>query len=219
MNGINLYAYCLNNPVNDTDSNGDMPDWLKWLLGGLAFIGAIVLTVVSGGSLAPVFIGMGVSIVGSGLIQGAITASSGGSFWSGFASGAADGAMWGGIFAFAGAAINTIKYFATTTKLYRAVSTAEYQSIKNTGKFSLKIGAFEGKQFGFKLNEVRKYANLPFNNGMYSKIVAVRVPKAELNAIMQKTFTDAFVFKSGIETIIDMDALNAIIKTIRYLNL
>ena len=75
LNGINLYAYCLNNPVNDTDSNGDMPDWLKWLLGGLAFIGAIVLTVVSGGSLAPVFIGMGVSIVGSGLIQGTITAS------------------------------------------------------------------------------------------------------------------------------------------------
>ena len=54
---------------------------------------------------------------------------------------------------------------------------------------------------------------------MYSKIVAIRVPKAELNAIMQKTFTDAFVFKSGIATIIDMDALNAIIKTIRYLNL
>ncbi len=40
----------------------------------------IGLTVLSGGALAPVFMGMGASIV----IEGAITVASGGNFWSGF---------------------------------------------------------------------------------------------------------------------------------------
>lgn len=63
-NGLNMYAYCFNNPINASDADGDIPKWLKWLLGGLAFIGAVILTAVSGGAMAPVFIGMGVSILG-----------------------------------------------------------------------------------------------------------------------------------------------------------
>ena len=54
---------------------------------------------------------------------------------------------------------------------------------------------------------------------MYSKIVAIRVPKAELNAIMQKTFTDSFVFKSGVATIFDINKLNKIIKILKFFNL
>ncbi|HIY99325.1 MAG TPA: RHS repeat-associated core domain-containing protein [Firmicutes bacterium] len=108
-NGLNLYAYCFNDPVNTSDDEGDMPNWLKWLLGILTFIGAVALTVLSGGSLTPVFVGMGISIIGGGLLQGTITAVNGGSFWQGFADGAADGALWGGIFALAGASISFIK--------------------------------------------------------------------------------------------------------------
>ena len=92
-----------------TDETGTMPNWLKWLIGGIAFIGAVVLTAVTGGALAPVFIGMGVSIVAGGLIQGTINAIDGGSFWTGFADGAADGALWGGIFALGGAVLRTAK--------------------------------------------------------------------------------------------------------------
>lgn len=209
----------MNDPVNEVDNSGNLPDWLKWLIGSLALIGAVILTVVTGGSLTPVFIGMGTSILGSGIIQGSITAINGDSFWNGFVSGAADGAMWGGIFAFAGAAINTIRYFSSTTKLYRAVSVAEFNSIKQTGKFNTIFGGFEGKQFGFKLREVRGYAKLPFNNGLYSKIISIIVPKAQLSAIMQKTFTDNFIFKSGIATIFDLNTLNKIIKSIKYLNI
>ena len=127
---------------------------------------------------------------------------------TGFVSGAILGGIGG-----------AIKYFSSTTKLYRAVSEAEYNSIKSTGKFSLKPGAFEGKQFGFSLNEVRNYANLPFNNGVYSKIVGIRVPKIQLNSIMQKTFTDSFVFKSGVATIFDINKLNEIIKILKFFNL
>ena len=112
INGLNLYAYCGNNPVMNIDPNGNwkMPNWLKWLIGGVAFVGAVVLTVVTGGALAPVFIGMGVSVLSGGLIQGTINAIGGGSFWQGFADGMADGALWGGIFAFAGATVGAIKY-------------------------------------------------------------------------------------------------------------
>ena len=212
MNGINLYAYCLNNPVNNTDSNGDIPDWLKWLLGGLAFIGAIVLTVVSGGSLAPVFIGMGASIVGSGLIQGAITASSGGSFWSGFASGAADGAMWGGIFAFAGAAVNAIRYFTTTTKLYRAVSLAEYDDIAKTGQF-LSRGFSEGKYFATtKANAKIWGARLSGENSF--KLVKVRVSKNLLQEAVRNNTAYYFDFLDtiGKAYFIEINTLQKIIK-------
>ena len=110
-NGLNLYCYCGNDPVNYCDQSGHEAEWIKWLIGGIAFTGAVVLTLVSGGSLAPVFIGMGVSILSSALIEGAISAYNGNNFWDGFGSGAADGAMWGGIFALGGAAIRTIKMF------------------------------------------------------------------------------------------------------------
>ncbi|MBQ3952553.1 MAG: hypothetical protein II668_08350 [Oscillospiraceae bacterium] len=105
------YAYCQCDPVNKADPSGHMPNWAKWLIGGIAFIGAVALTCLTGGALAPVFIGMAVSVIGGGLLQGAITAANGGDFWDGFAHGAADGAMWGGILAFAGAGLRTIQMF------------------------------------------------------------------------------------------------------------
>ena len=109
--GTNRYAYCLDNPVNESDPDGTMPNWLKWVIGGIAFVGAVVLTYFSGGALAPVFISMGLSIAGGALFQGTINAIHGQDFWQGFADGAADGAMWGGIFALAGAVMRMVKIF------------------------------------------------------------------------------------------------------------
>ena len=111
ISGLNLYAYCLNNPVMMTDETGNMPRWLKWLLGGVALVGAIVLTVVTGGAVAPLVAGFAASVLVGGFTQATITALSGGDFWDGFLDGAADGAMWGGIFSFASASIGAIKYF------------------------------------------------------------------------------------------------------------
>ena len=92
-----------------TDENGTMPNWLKWLIGGISFVGAIALTFLSGGALAPVFIAMGLSIAITGLAFGVSSVLNGGGFLEGFADGAADGALWGGIFALGGALLRTAK--------------------------------------------------------------------------------------------------------------
>ncbi len=233
FNGLNLYVYCGNNPIMNTDESGNK--WWDWLLGIVVIVAAIALSVATAGigTIITGALGGGLtaSIIGGaigGAISGAVASfgtslaiqgisngfnninwvNVGLSTLTGFVSGAILGGIGG-----------AIKYFSSTTKLYRAVSEAEYNSIKSTGKFSLKPGAFEGKQFGFSLNEVRNYANLPFNNGVYSKIVGIRVPKIQLNSIMQKTFTDSFVFKSGVATIFDINKLNEIIKILKFFNL
>ena len=103
-----------------------MPNWAKWLIGGIAFAAAVTLTALTGGALAPMFIQMGASIVLGGLIQGTINASQGESFWNGFVDGAANGALSGGLLAFG-------------QSIFRIVKVAHYASngltIGKTGTF------------------------------------------------------------------------------------
>lgn len=100
---------------NINESGWEMPNWLKWTIGLGLFVGAVVLTIISGGTLGAVvslFVGMGIGIALGGFIDGTISALSGGNFSEGFADGAADGAFWGGIFTFVSAGIQAIKYFS-----------------------------------------------------------------------------------------------------------
>ena len=117
LNGLNLYAYCLNNPVNQVDEIGDMPNWLKWLIGGIIIAAAAVLTVVTAGGFAAAgaafagALGIGSAVGGAagffaaatvgtivvsgiGFFSGGMSSIiTGGNFWDG----AADGFMWGAI--------------------------------------------------------------------------------------------------------------------------
>ena len=99
INGLNLFAYCLNNPVNSSDSDGDIPNWLKWLIGAVIVVVAVVTIVVTGGAATGLWgaivvgaaqgalIGAGIGLA-TGTINGIITGD-----WSGLA----DSFMWGSI--------------------------------------------------------------------------------------------------------------------------
>ena len=72
IHGLNLYAYCGNNPVMYTDPTGTAK-WWEWLLLGVAALAAVALVVVgtalSGGSLA--VLGGALAGSGSGFLLGA----------------------------------------------------------------------------------------------------------------------------------------------------
>ena len=56
INGINLYAYCGNNPVMHSDPYGTT-EWWEWLIAGFIVIGLVVGSVLTGGAVAAVFAG------------------------------------------------------------------------------------------------------------------------------------------------------------------
>ncbi|PKK93047.1 MAG: hypothetical protein CVV61_06625, partial [Tenericutes bacterium HGW-Tenericutes-6] len=49
--GLNLYAYCGNNPVMYSDITGYAPEWLKWTIGGIVIAGCLAAVILSGGSV------------------------------------------------------------------------------------------------------------------------------------------------------------------------
>ena len=72
LNGLNLYAYCGNNPVMRIDPNGNL-----WFL-------------------IPIFIALAASTVVGGVVGGVTASMNGGSFWEGFAYGALSGVLIAG---------------------------------------------------------------------------------------------------------------------------
>lgn len=105
FNGLNLYAYCGNNPVINIDASGEVwwnPftwDWKKigqaiavTILTAVLVVGGVALTLVSGGFLG----GLGATMVGAGiggLIGGIQNQQNGGSFWGGYLGGAISGGL------------------------------------------------------------------------------------------------------------------------------
>ena len=91
--GLNLYAYCENNPVMYVDEEGNLAEWVYWLIGGLVIVGSIALTIATSGATAPVLAGA--------LIGGASGAFFGGAdFSNGFSwdwENAAKGFAWGSV--------------------------------------------------------------------------------------------------------------------------
>ena len=71
INGLNLYAYCLNNPVMMVDNSGCAPAWWQWLVSGLTLGLGIALCFVPGGQV----FGVGLIVAGaSGLVSNTMDA-------------------------------------------------------------------------------------------------------------------------------------------------
>ncbi len=111
LRNYNLFAYCDNNPVNRVDEEGtwSLPNWAKVVIGAVATVAAVAITVATGGAAAPVLIGVAASTVGGGAISAISHRVNTGS-WDGAIEaaldGAADGFMMGGLSALGGSVIS-----------------------------------------------------------------------------------------------------------------
>ena len=74
ISGMNLYAYCLNNPVMYSDEFGQMPEWAKWIVGGLAVAGLVVATVLTCGVAGAGAATVGAAMLTGGIVSGGINA-------------------------------------------------------------------------------------------------------------------------------------------------
>ena len=114
----NLFAYCLNNPVNRTDMNGNwsLQNWAKVAIGAVALAGAVTLTVATGGGAAAVAIGVA-KVVGSVALSTAVSAGAGylKNGKQGAIDGACNGFMLGSLSALGGAAFKYAKVHSATT--------------------------------------------------------------------------------------------------------
>ena len=106
-NGLNLYCYCNNDPVNCVDPSGCMPKWLSTtlkIIGGVTIIaGCVVGSIFTGGTLSVVLAGAAIGATAGGISAGVSTVVSGGdihdfsnSFLMGTATGAISGAVAAG---------------------------------------------------------------------------------------------------------------------------
>ena len=110
----NLFAYCMNNPVNRFDDNGNwsLPNWAKIAIGAAAIAVGVIATVATGGAAAPVLVASlqiaatsaaigAVGGAGIGAVSHRVSTGSwegaGKAAVTGAIDGACDGFMWGGI--------------------------------------------------------------------------------------------------------------------------
>ncbi len=157
----NLFAYCMNNPVNRFDVNGNwsLPNWAKIAIGAAAIAVGVIATAATGGAAAPVLVaslkiaatsaaigavsGAGISAVNHRVSTGSWEGA-GKAAVTGAIDGACDGFMWGGITAGAsfttvaakGIKVKEIGKLKPSNKAGDGYSGVKYQAPKANGKYT-----------------------------------------------------------------------------------
>ncbi len=137
-----MFAYCLNDPVNRTDANGNwsLPNWAKVAIGAVAIVGLAVATVATGGTACAVAGALHGAVVGamsgaaSGAITGAIEHRITTGSWKGAGQaaldGAADGFMTGAIGGAIGGARSSSYCFIAGTAVLTAAGAMTIENIQ-----------------------------------------------------------------------------------------
>ena len=235
INGLNLYAYCGNNPVMNVDPNGNA--WWHWLIGIAVIAVLAVATVVTAGiagvgigtafaaGFAGIAIGAGASglavtiaagafagaVIGAGigLVGGAITGGLMTGTWQGVLDGAANGFMFGSIIGAISGGIRSGISYAKTTPLVRTVNGSEATSLKTSGKFSSN-GGMESKWFATNRVDAAKWAKA-FGQNNYT---GIRVPKSFISS--PSVYFNSFLDGIGPAYCIDIEYLNSIIHSMWF---
>ena len=159
----NLFAYCMNDPVNrfDVDGNWSLPNWAKIAIGAAAIAVGVIATVATGGAAVPVLVaslkiaatsaaigavsGAGISAVNHRVSTGSWEGA-GKAAVTGAIDGACDGFIWGGITAGAsfttvaakGIKVKEIGKLKPSNKPGDGYSGVKYQAPKANGKYTTK---------------------------------------------------------------------------------
>ena len=169
--GFNMFAYCLNDPINRTDSSGNwsLPNWAKVAIGAVATVAAVAVTVATGGAAAPVLIGVASSTIGgaaTSAIKHRVTTGS----WKGAGKAALDGAangfMTGGLCALGGSIIGgaartiknarsgiTIGKVGQFEKVAEIAKTRHYSGLKEFKLIEKTLGAKAAETIGWWQNK------------------------------------------------------------------
>ena len=178
LNGVNLYAYCLNNPVNEVDENGY---FLSFLIGML--IGALIGTVIGAASY-------GISYLYKGITTGNWE------FNTAEFLGSALGGMIGGMFSIIPGVGSYISAFATG--LVTNVLTDAFSSVMYGTEFNLGTSLLNGAKAGILsmvfvgvMNTQYAIKGLTFGRGSWSAVSKQIYTKFRRNLIIRirgKTF-------------------------------
>ncbi len=199
INQYNLYAYCLNNPVNRVDVEGyfSIPNIAKVAIGGTVIAGLAVASIATGGTVA-VICGAALSGAIGGSISGVVLGGIGGGLSGdlqgvidGACSGFMDGAIVGGITGSIAAGVNigiggtTIINKAHGSKLHKLASNMEAGKMAASGRYS-KIGLNTsmkrmGLNGGLKRPDVTGIGKKGVN-----KVVEVVSPKQSISCVRKK---------------------------------
>ena len=189
----NLFAYCLNDPVNRCDDNGDLslPNWAKIAIGAAAIAVGVAATALTGGAALPVLFaslkiaatsaaigaisGAGISAISHRVSTGSWKGS-GEAAVAGAIDGACDGFMWGGITAGAtfttvaarGVKIQEIGRLKPSNKSGKGHPGVKYNAPKANGKYTTRSIELHSPHRGGPHNVWHWQQNTwnPYNNGI-----------------------------------------------------
>ena len=195
INGLNLYAYCGNNPVMGYDPTGTTDLW-EWVLGAIIVVGLVAGAIFTGGAVAAVFAGAAIG----GAISYCTQLYSGELNWAQFALDIGVGALTGAIGASGISALGSTLIGASIGGVSNIGSQLiSGKSFKDINWLSVGISAAIGALSGFlggagasnNENLARLWLNNKYNNLMAHIIAFIKNDSKLVLTYMHNAFVGA----------------------------